>query len=162
MKKEHGFVVALISSGKEVDDLPEIYSTGTYVEITDWKTLDNTLLGITVTGIQRVNILSTQPNTSGLITAETKDFNTSLKIKNLVEFEGKFNNLVETLKQLSDHPFISDNYSDIDYSSSINVCYLLSELLPVSNTTKQDLLETNNINSYIDKLTEIIKALGGY
>jgi Lon protease-like protein len=161
MKSEHGFVVALISSGKEVDDLPEIYSTGTYVEITDWKTLDNTLLAITVTGIRRMNILSSSSSENGLMIAQTEYFNEPSISNHKIELENKYNSLVETLQQLSQHPFVSQKYSDVDYSSSIDVCYRLSELLPASNTLKQDLLETVDIHSYIEKLEAIIKTIGG-
>jgi Lon protease-like protein len=161
MKNEHGFVIVLISSGKEVGDLPDIYSTGTYVEITDWEALDSTLLGITVTGIKRVKIRSTTADKNGLMAAKTEDFTTPLEESLTLESENTFNNLVDTLRQLAEHPFVAQNYPSIDYSSPYDVCYRLSELLPISNTIKQDLLETENINSYIEKLAAIINSLGG-
>ena len=48
MRDNHGFVVILISVGKEVGDTPETYSIGTYVEIVDWEMLENGLLGVTL------------------------------------------------------------------------------------------------------------------
>jgi len=160
MKNKHGFLVTLISQGKEVDDIPEIYATGTYAEITDWETLDNTLLAITVTGITRMNILSTSSNEDGLMTAQTEEI-TELSPKYMIELQDKYDNLVETLQQLSQHLFVLRKYSDIDYSSSIDVCYRLSELLPISNVLKQDLLETVDIDIYIKKLSTMIISLGG-
>ena len=154
-------MIALISHGNEVNDLPKIYSTGTYVEITDWETLDNTLLAISVTGIRRVVIHSTASGDNGLMTAQTKNFNEPVAYEYKSELEDTYSDLVGTLQQLSNHPYVSKKYSAIDYSSAIDVCYRLSELLPVSNPLKQDLLETVDINLYIEKLETVIKSLGG-
>jgi Lon protease-like protein len=159
MTDDHGFVVALISSGKEVGGIPEIYSTATYAEIIDWDSLQNSLLGITIKGSKRVNILSTSVSKNGTLLAQTKN---SGELENCsINNPDNYHKLTNTLQQLSSHPYVSQRYKDIDYSSSIEVCYKLSELLPVTNIVKQDLLESHDLNSQIEKLTSIINDLGG-
>lgn len=161
MKNEHGFIVALISHGKEVNDTPEIFSTGTYVDINDWETLDNTLLSITVTGSARMRILDTTYNEKGLMEARAEYINEPKVSHYNFELDDKYNNLVETLQLLSKHPFVLQKYPEIDYMSPLNVCYKLSELLPISNSTKLELLEITDINLYIEKLGILLESIEG-
>ena len=70
MQNQHGFIIALIREGKEVNDAAETFATGTYVEIIDWNTLDNNLPGITIQGRQRVLINKTHIHDDNLISAE--------------------------------------------------------------------------------------------
>ena len=81
MQNQHGFIIALIRKGKEVNDAAETFETGTYVEIIDWNTLNNNLLGITIQGRQRVIINKTHIHDDNLISAEF----TYLKNRNLIQ-----------------------------------------------------------------------------
>ena len=72
LKKQQGFVCVLISEGKEVNDTPSVFSTGCYVEITDWETLANGLLGITIEARYRVRLSQPNVKDSGLLVAETE------------------------------------------------------------------------------------------
>lgn len=157
MKKEHGFVVILINSGKEVNDVPEIYRIGTYTNIIDWQSLDNGLLGITIQGIHRVQHHGVTAQRDGLLVGQTKQLeNCDDKTITLNSEHGE---LVKTLQELSKHPFVAQRYLNIDYSSASSVCNRLSELLPIPNRLKQELLETLDINHHIKKLQTIIRQL---
>lgn len=155
MKNQHGFVTALIRHGKEVNDTPEFYPLGTYVDIIDWNTLDNNLLGITIQGRQRVQINNTQVHDDNLITADV-DYLDNLKAH---ETDIIDEDLLALLEALHKHPFIADKYPDIDYSSIIEIAYKLCELLPTSNTDKQKLLEADQTHALVDQLKTIVAQL---
>ena len=54
----------------------------------------------------------------------------------------EYTDLVDTLKQLEQHPFVAPQGIELDYSNVVDVCNKLSYLLPVSSQAKQSLLET--------------------
>lgn len=157
MRNQTGFVVVLIRAGKEVGDIPEIYGLGTYVEIIDWETLDNSLLGITTKGVRPARIIQTTANPDGLLTGDIDYIDAP--DNNDIILADKYQDLVETLQQLCQHPFIKQIYSNVNYSSCVEISYRLSELLPVSNSIKQELLETLNVYQRLDKLQSIINKL---
>lgn len=150
-------MVVLISAGKEIGETPEIHTIGTYAEIIDWETLDNGLLGITANGMKTVRITRTTAKDDGLLLGDVEYIDTAPDTG--CALTEKYQDLVNTLQQLSQHPFIKQQYSNIDFSSSAEVSYRLSELLPVSNMIKQELLETFDINQKLDKLQAIISKL---
>ena len=158
MKNNHGFVVVLISKGKEVGESAEIYQIGTYAEITDWESLDNGLLGIKAQGIQTVRILDTTARDDGLLAGHTLDHGDPDIIK--ARIGDQHINLINTLQEFSRHPFVSQRYPAIDYTSAYDVGYRLCELLPVSNTVRQELLEIRDIDLLLARLETIIDKLG--
>ena len=157
MRDNHGFVVILISAGKEVGDTPETYSIGTYVDIVDWEMLENGLFGITIEARHRVRVTNPCAQDDGLMTGEIealplpdeKDVGSSIQITDLVE----------TLKVLEQHPYIEKQAMVVDYTSTQDVCYKLSQLLPVDPLVKQSLLEIDNTAEKIDRLRELIQRI---
>ncbi len=156
LKDNHGFVVILISAGKEVGDTPETYSIGSYVDIVDWEMLENGLFGITIQARHRVRVSNPCAQDDGLMTGEIEtlpddaaEANDNLKITDLVD----------TLKQLEQHPYLEQQAIDTDYASAPDVCHKLSQLLPVDALIKQSLLEINNTNERISKLRDLIQRL---
>lgn len=159
MKDSHGFIVVLINSGKEVNDTPTIYRVGTYVEIIDWEQLDDGLLGITIQSKNKVFIKKTRVQHDGLLKGDiehiTESDDASGKITN------KYRHLKDMLVDLAKHPFLSTSYSDINYRSSAEVSYRLSEFLPTSNQFKQELLEITNAEDRLLKIEHMIDQLQG-
>ncbi len=157
MKQQTGFVTVLISEGKEVNDTPQIYRTGCYVEIIDWDALGNGLLGISIQAKHRVQLSNSSVQDDGLLLAEadpikpTIDSNSSLP--------EAFKPLPETLKQLLNHPFATQYKDKVDFNNTADVCYRLSELLPISNKQKQLLLETETTEQMLSQLALHINAL---
>ena len=157
LRDNHGFVVILISSGKEVGDAPETYSIGTHVEIIDWETLDNGLFGITIKATHRVRVTNPSVQDDGLMTGE---------IETLSSNEGsdstdalQIADLVDILKQLEQHPYIEQQPMETDYTSTQDVCYKLSQLLPLDPLIKQSLLEIDSSAEKIDRLRDLINRL---
>ena len=157
MKRETGFVVVLISEGKEVGETPKIYCTGCYVEITDWESLPNGLLGISIEAKHRVQLTNSTVRDDGLLLAEATQFVTTLD--NNFILPKQFEPLTDTLKQLLEHPFAQRYRGNVDFESASQICYRLSELLPISNKQKQSLLETETAEQMLDLLAVFINSL---
>lgn len=157
MKQQTGFVIVLISEGKEVGMAPQIYCTGCYVEIIDWQSLNGGLLGISVQAKHRVRLSNSSVRDDGLLLAGATPIETPLdKMGNP---PAAFAPLIDTLKQLLNHPF-AQHYTDrINYRDAADICYRLSELLPIANKHKQQLLETETVEQMLDLLTLHINAL---
>ena len=161
MKQETGFVTVLISEGKEVGAAPQIYSTGCYVEIIDWESLPNGLLGISIQAKYRVRLSECTVRDDGLLLAEATAFESTLE--SAQQDEGNlpevFIPLADTLKQLMKHPFAERYQEDVDYNNVADVCFRLSELLPIGNREKQQLLEAETAQQMLDLLTLHINAM---
>ena len=157
MKQQTGFVVVLISEGKEVGTAPQIYSTGCYVEIVDWESLDNGLLGITIQAQYRARLSSSSVRDDGLLLAEVSPLHSTLDDNAILP--DTFKPLSDTLKQLLQHPFAERYRGKVDFDNSADICYRLGELLPISNKQKQLLLETETTEQMLDQLVLHINAL---
>jgi Lon protease-like protein len=157
MKQQSGFVVVLISEGEEVGTTPQVYSTGCYVEIVDWESLDNGLLGITIQAKYRARLSSSSVRDDGLLLAEVSPLHSTLDDNAILP--DTFKPLSDTLKQLLQHPFADRYRGKVDFDNSADICYRLGELLPISNKEKQLLLETETTEQILDQLVLHINAL---
>ena len=137
LRDNTGFVAVLIESGNEVGDTPQVYSTGCHVSITDWETLDNGLLGITIRARHRVHISHASAQHDGLLTAAVRDIANPASEARLLR---DYTDLADTLKQLLAHPLYQQ--LDVDYDNSYDMLNKLAYVLPVSQRNKQQLLET--------------------
>jgi len=157
MKQQTGFVTVLISEGKEVGAAPKIYCTGCYVEIIDWETLPNGLLGISIKARHRVKLSNSSVRDDGLLLAEASPIESTLD-KN-PPMPQAFKPLPDTLKQLLEHPFATQYKDNVDFNNTADICYRLGELLPISNKQKQLLLESETAEQMLDQLALHINAL---
>ncbi|NOQ89173.1 MAG: peptidase S16 [Gammaproteobacteria bacterium] len=157
MKQQTGFVTVLISEGKEVGATPQIYCTGCYVEIIDWESLENGLLGISVQAKYRARLSHSSVRDDGLLFAEVSPVESTLDDNPVLP--KAFKPLSDTLKQLLNHPFAKQYENNVDFNNTADICYRLGELLPISNKQKQLLLETETTEQMLDQLALHINAL---
>ena len=157
MKQQKGFVVVSISEGKEVGSTPQIYCVGCYVEIIDWQALENGLLGISIQAKYRVRLSNSTVRDDGLLLADASRFESNLDDD--LPMPGTFQHLTETLKQLLEHPFATVYKDTVNMKSTTDVCYRLSELLPINNKQKQLLLESETAEQMLDQLVLHIDTL---
>jgi len=157
MKQQTGFVTVLISEGKEVGATPQIYRVGCYVEIIDWQSLPNGLLGISVQAKYRVRLSDSSARDDGLLFAEATSLESAFD--DSLELPKGFEPLSATLQQLLKHPFAQHYEDTINFDKASDVCFRLSELLPISNKHKQLLLESDNMMQMLDQLALHINAL---
>jgi len=154
LRDNHGFVVILISAGKEVGDTPETFSIGSHVEIIDWATLENGLFGITIEAKYRVRVSKPCAQDDGLLTGEIEKLPALEKSDHALTKQ--IPDLIDTLKQLEQHPYTEKQTREIDFTSAQDICHKLSQLLPVDPRIKQSLLEINNTAEKIDRLRDLI------
>lgn len=157
MKQQTGFVVVLISEGKEVGSTPQIYCTGCYVEIIDWEPLENGLLGISIQAKYRARLSNSSVRDDGLLLAEASTLDSTLD--NNPAMPEAFKPLTDTLRQLLNHPFAERYKDNVDFNNTADICYRLGELLPISNKEKQLLLESETTEQMLDQLALHINAL---
>ncbi|MEK9650127.1 MAG: LON peptidase substrate-binding domain-containing protein [Gammaproteobacteria bacterium] len=157
MKTDSGFVIVLqkdtLSSQLSISDL------GTYVEIIDFNTLPNGLLGITVKGIHRARIKSMEQGQSGLNLG---------RIENIQDPEvddqallAQYPDLLQVLTQLKQHPQIRSMPLEIDLDSADSVSYHLAGLIPLAAKDKQKILEAFDAGQRLNFLSKYFDQLSG-
>ena len=157
MNKEIGFCVHLIKPGTTNNDL-SFYKKGTYVEIVDFNQLENGLLGITVQGKYRIDVLDEKIQEDGLRIGTIFEL---AEEEESVNFKPSYTNIWNILKDLSKHPEIQKLQLEIDFNSSSNVAYNLASLLPLTPPEKQTILEADKNSEKLDFLDQVLKKLGG-
>ena len=160
LAKEEGFCIALTKDEGpiSVKGFPNHYDVGTYVEIVDFNQLQNGLLGITVKGLNKVQISDRWKQDDELLIA---------KITNIKEIgedlseEPSYKEIWGMLVEISNHPEIKKLNLEIDLKNAVNVSYILGSLLPLTPLEKQIMLECESSKEKLDYLKSIIKKLGG-
>ena len=133
MREQSNFGVVMIFKGEEVQSNADIYSVGTTASICDWEHRADGLLGITIIGVERFEVLSTQTEANGLTRAEIA----ILDERSNEEIPEQFFYMKELLDNISAQAGrlgeSSQGFSD--------TLYKLIYLLPLDSNLKQRLLE---------------------
>jgi len=155
-KTGDSFGICLISEGSEVGPAPVVYPVGTLVNITFWENRKDGLLGISVKGEQKFNIINKRVLTNELSVADVEllDLET---VQTLPEQYLSMVSVLEKIIQPLQHPYINlpKKYDDATWVGS-----RLSELLPLPLTTKQQLLELNEPMGRLAMLYDEMLSLG--
>ena len=160
LAKEEGVCIALTKDEDpiSVKGFPNHYDVGTYVEIVDFNQLQNGLLGITVKGLNKVEISDRWKQDDELLVA------TITNIKEIGEDlseEPPYKEIWSMLLEISNHPEIKKLNLEIDLKNAVNVSYILGSLLPLTPLEKQTMLECESSKEKLDYLKSIVKKLGG-
>ena len=160
LRKQEGFCIVLSQpEGVSLDSegLPQHSATGTYVEVVDFNQLENGLLGLTVQGKFRAQVLDRKEQDDGLL------LGTIIQLKEPEDdsLQHEYENIWRVLEEISEHPEIKKLQLEIDFSSSSSVAYHLASLLPIIPSDKQSVLESNSNNSRFKILEDLLKKLGG-
>ena len=159
MSNEVGFIVALTKQSKSLKEnlIIENFSISTYVEIIDFDLLENGLLGISVKGLHRVEILDIEVQEDGLLIADAD----IVLEENSSVFKKDFKNIWQVLQQISDHPEVKKMGIQIDFRSSSSVVHSLGNLLPLTSIEKQEILDKKSDRERLEFLDELINKFGG-
>ena len=156
MKNNQGFVIVFQKPTDSIDDF-EISKKGSYVEIIDFNNLPNGLLGISVKSINKVVVNNLIQLKDGLHIAE---------INPLVDPEvddqallAEFPEIINILNQLVKHPRIVDMPIEVDFNSADSVAYHLAGLIPISWSSKQNLLEAFDASQRLKILSKYIDEI---
>ena len=161
MREGAGFGVVWIRRGSEVAEASvtnlDLGDYGTMATIVDWDQLPNGLLGITIEGAERFHIEEVWREDSGLNMARV-DIEPSPDVVEIPE-EGR--SMIDVLAGLQRHPEVRRLGLNVDTGNAWNICHVLTQLLPIDNSVKYELLGITDINGYVDELDELLSELSG-
>ena len=161
MREGTGFGVVWIRRGSEVAEASvtnlDLGDYGTMATIVDWDQIPNGLLGITIEGAERFHIEEVWPEDSGLNMARV-DIEPSPEPVEISE-EGR--SMIDVLAGLQRHPEVRRLGLKVDTGNAWNICHVLTQLLPIDNSVKYELLGITDINIYVDELDELLSELSG-
>lgn len=144
LREQSGFGIVLIETGSEVAKAGQkldIHRTGTYCHVVDWNQLPNGLLGITVEGRTTFRIVESWREANNLCKAVVNFRPQDSIDAEAVEVGEDFEDYVELLRGLAQHPAIEELQLQMSFDNLREVAWRLSELLPIGNREKQALLE---------------------
>ncbi len=133
MREDALFGVILIHKGEETSHNADIYSVGTTASIEDWQNRADGLLGITVLGIERFEVVKTHTKSDGLTIASVE----ILHEPQVPETPGQFSYMEELLNHID----TQEGESQSAPAGFNAIMYQLIHLLPLDTTLKQRLLE---------------------
>ena len=161
MREGEGFGVIWLRQGSEVSggslNTPHLGDYGTYATIVDWDQLPNGLLGITIEGQQRFDVSSIWRDTSGLVKATVTFREQPPKIP----FDSVEKNLRDLLMSLLQHPHIQRLQLETDFLDSWRVATQLTQLLPIEESIKYELLGLNSIRLLVEELDVVLSKIRG-
>ena len=154
MKQDMAFGVCLIRAGTETAT-ESIYEIGTTAKITDWNSDTDGLLNIFCFGESRFQSARTMIESDGLMMGQVE----ILESEQDAELSAENEKLAQFLENAFDQ--LPDYYQDLptDYSNATWVGYRLAELLPISMSQKQYLLEINDSQRRLEIIYSLMESL---
>ena len=156
LKKNTPFGVCLIVNGRETGAPALPHDVGTLARIGDWDMPQLGVLHVQCRGEQRFRILSRRIETSGLQRADIEVAESTEPI--LISAEQEM--LASLLARIFDHledatPFQPFRFDDVEW-----VGYRLGELLPMSDSRKQRMLELEDASARLDLVRQYLQDKG--
>ncbi len=146
-------VIQIRGDGKEVGQAAETYDVGTLSIISYWNRRPDGLLGITLRGTQRFQVLSHEVQHDQLIMAEVEPLLESTPVAMNDKYQAMASLLRKIIAQLEPpYTTMPTQYDDLEWISA-----RLCELLPMPMEYKQELLEYDDIIDRIEQLYSLIK-----
>ena len=161
MREGTGFGVVWIRRGSEVAEASmtnlDLGDYGTMATTVDWDQLSNGLLGITIEGAERFHIEEVWREGSGLNMARVDIESPPAAVE--IPEEGR--SMIDVLAGLQRHPEVRRLGHKVDTDNAWNICHVLTQLLPIDNSLKYELLGLTDINVYVNELDELLSELAG-
>lgn len=160
MREGTPFGVVLLVEGREArrdagDPSPRFAAIGTRAHIIDFTQLQNGLLGITAQGGSRFKVNSASPQDDHLLVGRVETLPEVPKATVPDEFAG----LVDILRQLLAHPEVNRLGIEVDFGDARSVGGRLADLLPLSPSLKQALLELDDPEMLLVEIERAVHAM---
>ncbi len=155
IKNESRFCIALVKTESKDKYIDDVYPIASLVKIIDWNQLEDGLLGITVEGMNLVDIQSCELDGNNLLNGELKNIEPEREYM----IPEKYRLLSKFYKKI--HPGIKNfiDYKKERYSDASWVGFRLTECLPLDLPTKAKLISSNDAIERLEKIHEIIHKL---
>jgi Lon protease-like protein len=161
MKNNSPFGVVWIRRGAEVAQrgraAPELGDYGTCARIVDWDQLPNGLLGITIEGVQRFELMETHTRANGLVVGQV-ELQPAISPSPL---SADWLSLLDVLRSLETHPHVQRMQLRMDYNDAWQVGYTLIQLLPLEEALKYELLGLDSIDALMTELHTLLNQISG-
>lgn len=161
MKTDSAFGVVWIRRGAEVAQrgaaAPLLGDYGTTARIVDWDQLPNGLLGVTIQGGQRFDLVATEVRANGLVVGQVQQRAPSPPAR----MEPRWHTLLAVLRSLETHPHVQRMALQLDYDDAWQVAYTLLQLLPLEEALKYKLLGIDGIDALMGELDVILNQISG-
>lgn len=155
LKSGNPFGIVSISDDPEEDGSTSFFASGTSVQITNWDQLDNGLLGISVQGQRRFEVVSTEVDPDNLIWAEVN----WLEPEPDVELAEDYLGLKELLTDLAKHPGAATFRLNPDTRNATELGFQLAQVLPLEDEQKLELLCMHNPIERLELLSDWVENL---
>ena len=161
MKSDSAFGVVWIRRGSEIAQKgrasPELGDYGTCARIVDWDQLPNGLLGITVEGVCRFDLLDVTSRPNGLVVGDV-----SLRDEPApTPLQDEWQPLVDVLHSLQTHPHVQRMNLSSDDADAWQVGYALVQLLPLEESLKYEMLGIEAIEELMQELDIVLNQISG-
>lgn len=153
MKQDSGFGICLIRAGQETGPAASVHPVGTLAKINDWQKREDGLLGVTARGLQRFTIVAQRVEANQLLTATARLLPPEPDAELPTLYLSLANLLCQTLDQLGPpYTNMARHYASASWVSS-----RLTELLPLTPSFKQELLQLNDPLQRLKRLSAVVK-----
>ena len=161
MRSGDPFGVVWIRRGAEVAErgraAPELGDYGTTARIVDWDQLPNGLLGITIQGEARFDLYDTSSRSNGLLVGEVEQQPAPSPAPMLTQWQP----MLEVLQSLQTHPHVQRLALAVDYGDAWQVAGALTQLLPLEEALKYELLGVATVDDLMRELDSILNQISG-
>jgi len=161
MKSGTDFGVVWIRRGAEVAQrgrvAPDLGDYGTCARIVDWDQLPNGLLGITIEGARRFELLETATRANGLVVGDVQLQDAQSPAPMLDAWQP----LLDVLLSLQTHPHVQQMNLQLDYDNAWQVGYTLVQLLPLEESLKYELLGIDSVEALMQELDTVLNQISG-
>lgn len=152
--QSQGFGLCLLGA-QQPDGYIPLLTLGTRVEITDFNSLSDGTLGITVRGLERYRLHDVEAEADGLLFGEV----TSLPNWQTIELAPEQSVLAHKLNELfREHPDYAAYYPKPEWANACWVAQRWLEVLPISGEQKLLLLESNDCSDALRFLMDVVHS----
>ena len=161
MKSGTDFGVVWIRRGAEVAQrgrvAPDLGDYGTCARIVDWDQLPNGLLGITIEGARRFELIETATRANGLVVGDVQ----LQDVQSPAPMLDAWQPLLDVLLSLQTHPHVQQMNLQLDYDNAWQVGYTLVQLLPLEESLKYELLGIDSVEALMQELDTVLNQISG-
>jgi Lon protease-like protein len=147
------FGICAIREGAETGTPAVPYSIGTRVHVTDWDMPQTGILHIETHALERFVVRSTRAEPNGLLVGAVED----VSAESAIAVPDDLELAVEILRHIIDEYGDAHFPGPLELDNAVWVGYRLSEVLPLTLSIKQNLLEMNDSVMRLRILTDFLK-----